>query len=82
MTTNANEWTMIYGYAPGTFGPSIGIVSGKLPKTFIECGAAIQEMRWIRQECKFQKDCNIYYSCHAEKREFGCGFTRAFDTLC
>ena len=31
-------------------------------------------MRWIGQGCKIRKNCNIYYSCHAEKREFGCGF--------
>ena len=24
--------------------------------------------------CKIQKHCNIHYSCHAEKSEFGCGF--------
>ena len=51
--------------------------SAKLAKTLIKCGAditAIQEMRWIGQGCKIRKNCNIYYSCHAEKREFGCGF--------
>ena len=30
-------------------------------------------MRWIEQGCKIRKNCNIYYSCHAEKREFGWG---------
>ena len=31
-------------------------------------------MRWIGQGCKSQAHCDIYYSCHAERREFGCGF--------
>ena len=49
--------------------------SAKLAKSLIKCGADIvQEMRWIGQGCKFQEDCNINYSCLAEKREFGCGF--------
>ena len=47
--------------------------SAKLAETLTEYGAditAIQEMRWIGQACKIRKNCNIYYSCHAEKREF------------
>ena len=35
---------------------------------------AIQEMRWTGQGCIKQKSCDIYYSCHAERHEFGCGF--------
>ena len=51
--------------------------SAQLAEFLIECGAditVIQEMRWSGQGCKIQDDCNIYYSCPAEKREFGCGF--------
>ena len=49
--------------------------SAQLAEILIECGAditAIQEIRRIGQGCKIQEDCNIYYSCHAEKREFRC----------
>ncbi|XP_051864248.1 uncharacterized protein LOC127566265 [Drosophila albomicans] len=35
---------------------------------------AIQEMRWTGQGCSKRANCDIYYSCHAERREFGCGF--------
>ena len=28
-------------------------------------------MWWIRQGCKIRKNCNIYYSCHVEKHNFG-----------
>ena len=35
---------------------------------------ALQEMRWLGQGCVKKKDCDIYYSGHAEKRQFGCGF--------
>ncbi|XP_043064095.1 uncharacterized protein LOC122320085 [Drosophila ficusphila] len=31
-------------------------------------------MRWIGQSCIKKKDCDIYYSCHPERHEFGCGF--------
>ena len=31
-------------------------------------------MRWIGQGCKSQAHCDIYYCCHAVRREFGCGF--------
>ena len=51
--------------------------SAKLTETLTECGAditAIQKMRWIGQGCKIRQNCNIYYRCHAEKREFSCGF--------
>ncbi|XP_043947307.1 uncharacterized protein LOC122817927 [Drosophila biarmipes] len=36
--------------------------------------AVIQEMRWTGQGCSKRANCDIYYSCHAERREFGCGF--------
>ena len=45
-------------------------------QSLINCRAditAIQKMRWIGQGCKSQKLCNIFYCCHAERREFGCG---------
>ena len=51
--------------------------SAKQAETLTECGAditAIQEIRWIGQECKIRQNCNINYSWHAEKREFVCGF--------
>ena len=51
--------------------------SAQLADALIKCRAditAIQEMRWIGQGCKRQAHCDIYYSCHAERREFGCGF--------
>ena len=35
---------------------------------------AIQEMRWTGQGCVKKPTCDIYYSCHAEKHEFGVGF--------
>ena len=35
---------------------------------------AIQEMRWKGQGCSNEQFCDIYYSCHEEKRNFGCGF--------
>ena len=35
---------------------------------------AIQEIRWKGQGCAKRQSCDIYYSCHAERREFGCGF--------
>ena len=35
---------------------------------------AIQEMRWIGQGWEKRDTCDIYYSGHASKREFGCGF--------
>ena len=28
----------------------------------------------IGQWCKSQDQCDIYYSCHAKRRKFGCGF--------
>ncbi|XP_020806218.1 uncharacterized protein LOC110182509 [Drosophila serrata] len=31
-------------------------------------------MRWIGQGCLKKKNCDIYYSCHPERHEFGCGF--------
>ncbi|KPU81866.1 uncharacterized protein Dana_GF27359, partial [Drosophila ananassae] len=31
-------------------------------------------MRWIGQGCLRKKNCDIYYSCHPERHEFGCGF--------
>ena len=34
---------------------------------------AIQKIRWIGQGCKNRAHCDIYYSCHAERREFRCG---------
>ena len=49
--------------------------SAKLAESLIKCGADItdiQEMRWIGLGCKILKNCNIYYSCHAAMREFGC----------
>ena len=56
---------MIYGLAPATFGPSIGVVPlAQLANALIKCGAdinAIQEMRWIGQGCKIQEDSNINY---------------------
>ena len=49
----------------------------RLADALIECRAdiiAIQEMRLIGQGCKRQTHCHIYFSCNAERREFGCGF--------
>ena len=31
-------------------------------------------MRWIGQECKRLASCDVYYSCHYDKHDFGCGF--------
>ena len=48
----------------------------ELATALIECRAditVIQEMRWIGQGCESQAHCDIYYSCHAVRREFGCG---------
>ena len=35
---------------------------------------AIQEMRWTGHGCTKRKNCDIYYSCHEKRHEFGCGF--------
>jgi sorting nexin-29 len=35
---------------------------------------AIQEMRWNGKGCMKKRNCDIYYSCHTDRREFGCGF--------
>ena len=35
---------------------------------------AIQEMRWTGHGCARRNICDIYYSCHEKKHEFGCGF--------
>lgn len=35
---------------------------------------AIQEMRWKGQGCIRKKNCDIYYSCHTDRHEFGVGF--------
>lgn len=35
---------------------------------------ALQEIRWKGQGCCKKQFCDIYYSCHAKKRIFGCGF--------
>ena len=31
-------------------------------------------MRWTGQQCKRLASCDVYYSCHIDKHEFGCGF--------
>ena len=33
---------------------------------------AIQEMRWIGHGCKRLASCDMYYSFHVDKHEFGC----------
>ncbi|XP_050746043.1 uncharacterized protein LOC127011842 [Drosophila biarmipes] len=33
-----------------------------------------REMRWTGQGCSKRSNCDIYYSWHAERCEFGCGF--------
>ena len=35
---------------------------------------AIQEMRWTGQGCKRLASCDVYYSCHVGKHEFGCEY--------
>lgn len=35
---------------------------------------ALQEIRWKGQGCKKFNHCDVYYSCHDNKRIFGCGF--------
>ncbi|XP_050742432.1 craniofacial development protein 2-like [Drosophila biarmipes] len=30
-------------------------------------------IKWTGQGCSKRANCDIYYSCHAERREFGCG---------
>ncbi|XP_043064519.1 uncharacterized protein LOC122320475 [Drosophila ficusphila] len=57
-------WNVRTLYRPGA--------AQQLADTLNECKAditAIQEMRW-----KGQENCDIYYSCHTERHEFGCGF--------
>ncbi|XP_043065425.1 uncharacterized protein LOC122320881 [Drosophila ficusphila] len=62
-------WNVRTLYRPGA--------AQQLADTLKKCRAdiaAIQEMRWIGQGCIKKKDCDIYYSCHPERHEFGCGF--------
>jgi len=35
---------------------------------------ALQEVRWTGQGCCKQRSCDVYYSGHATRHEFGCGF--------
>ena len=35
---------------------------------------ALQEVRWLGQGCLKQKSCDIYFSGHDSRHEFGCGF--------
>ena len=51
--------------------------SAQLADALIKCKTditAIQEMRWTGQGCKRLASCDLYYSCHVDKHEFGCGF--------
>ena len=46
----------------------------QLADALIKCKTnitAIQEMRWIGQACKRLASCDMYYSCHVNKHEFG-----------
>ena len=35
---------------------------------------ALQEVRWTGQGCSKRRSCDIYYSGHVSRHEFGCGF--------
>ncbi|XP_060665561.1 uncharacterized protein LOC132797804 [Drosophila nasuta] len=62
-------WNVRTLYRPGA--------AQQLADTLNKCRTditAIQEMRWIGQGCIKKKNCDIYYSCHPERHEFGCGF--------
>lgn len=62
-------WNVRTLYRPGA--------AQQLADALTKCKAditAIQEMRWIGQGCLKKNNCDIYYSCHPERHEFGCGF--------